>query len=109
MANTLLQLLPQRVLQLPPTRVQYPGPAFCHNLAFWPADGSLPDPAQFITQNSFLIFNIMEMTDADLREWWEAPASQWSDDPASPVYKAGFHQLREFTAKIQWTNDEAER
>ena len=109
MAKTLLELLPQRVWQLPPTRVQYPGPTFCRNQTFWPVDGSLPDLALFVTQHSFLIFNIMEMTDAELQEWWQAPASQWSDDPGSPVYKSGFHKLKEFITKVQWTNDEAER
>ena len=109
MARVLLELLPHRVRHLPPTRVQYPGPLFCTNEMFWPADDSLPLLAQFVTGDSFLILNIMECTDAELQEWLEAPVTEWSDDSNSPHYKTAFHTLKLFAQKVHYTNDAAER
>ena len=108
-ARALLQLLPHRVLQLPPSRVQYPGPGFCRNPAFWPVDDSLPVLFQFVTGESFLIFNILEVTDEELREWLEAPVREWSDSINSPHYKRAYHTLKLFAQKTDYTNDAAER
>ena len=105
LAKALLQLLDQRVRVLPPTRVRYPGPAFCRSDEFWPADGSLPQLDLLVTQDSFLIFNIMKMEDTELREWWEAPVSEWSDQPTSPNYKVAFETTMVFAKRLEVTND----
>jgi hypothetical protein len=108
-ARALLNLLPGRVWDLPPTRVAYPGPNFTTSNQFWPADGSLPWIDQFVTHNSFLVFNILSISSRILRAWWESPVAEWSDDPASPHYKPGFHQLKVFASRIHVVNDAAER
>ena len=109
LARALLDLLPVRVLNLPPTRVSYPGPNFATSDVFWPADLSLPELRQFVTVDSFLIPNILHITDEELTEWLEAPVVQWDDVPASPFYKSAFHQMKLFAKKTQYTNDAAER
>ena len=108
LAKALLELLPQRVRQLPPTRVRYPGPAFCTGDQFWPQDGGLPLLGPLATPDSFLPFNIMELTDEDLREWWQAPVSQWSDEIASPNYKMAFKATKIMATKFEATNDNVE-
>ena len=108
MAKTLLNLLPTRNHNLPPTRVVYPGPNFSTNDAFWP-NGGFPRISQFISPDSFLIFNMMEHDNDALRAWWQSPVDQWSIDPNSPNYKSEYHQLLVFALKHQWTNDSAER
>ena len=109
LARALLELLPARVVQLPPIRVAYPGHNFSTNDVFWPADNALPDLHQFVTGDSFLIPNIMELTSADLQAWLEAPVAEWSDDRDSPHFKFAFWVVKEFAAKVQFTNDAAER
>ena len=42
LATALLGLLDQRVRDMPPARVRYPGPNFSTGNTFWPVDGSLP-------------------------------------------------------------------
>lgn len=109
LASALLDLLPLRNHNLPPTRVTYPGPNFAINDAFWPTNDNLPRLSQFATLDSFLIFNILEISDIHLQEWWETPVDQWIDDENSPNYKSGFHQLKVFVSFHQYTNDAAER
>ena len=109
LARALLDLLPVRDLHLPPTRVTYPGPNFSTNPAFWPADGSLPSLNQFVDVNSFLMFNIMEIDDESLREWWQSPVAEWTDDRNSLIYKRAFRLFKMFVESLHYTNDAAER
>ena len=109
MARALLNRLPNRNHNLPPTKVVYPGPNFATNDAFWPANDGFPRISQFVTLDSFLIFNMLEFEDDGLRAWWQSPVDQWSADPNSPNYKPEFHQLFVYASKHQWTNDAAER
>ena len=109
LARALLELLPQRQLILPPGRVSYPGPHFCTNDVFWPADGSLPVLAQFATLHSFLIPNILEIPTESLQDWFQSPVLQWSDNPRSPFYKEAFHQIKMWAQKAEYTNDCCER
>ena len=61
-----------------------------------------------MTLDSFLPFNIMELTDEDLREWWQAPVSQWSDNIASPDYKMAFTATKVMASRLDVTNDNVE-
>ena len=108
-AQRLLQLLPNRVNPLPPTRVAYPGPGFASNDNFWPPPPSLPDLDQFVSEESFLIFNILEISDQQLQDWLSSPINEWVLDVNSPHYKAAYHQLHVFVTNSQYTNDSAER
>ena len=109
LAEALLKLLPEREHNLPPARVAYPGPHFCTEDVFWPEDGSLPVLSQFATLQSFLIPNIVELSDEALQAWLEAPIQEWSDNPRSPFYKEAFHQIQVFAKRCQYTNDCCER
>ena len=96
LAQALLALLPQRINPLPPGPVQPPGGQgghFALEDRFWPADGTLPDLAQFAGVESFLVFNIGEVGDEDLREWWENPVAQWSVEENNPNCKSAYHFL----------------
>ena len=76
LAQALLALLPQRVNPLPPGPVLPPGGRgghFCLDDRIWPVDGTLPALAQFAGEESFLAFNILELTDDDLQEWLTSP------------------------------------
>ena len=106
LARALLDLLPARNPHLPPTRVTYPGPDFSTNPAFWPADGSLPSLRQFVTLDSFLIFNIMDFEDDELQSWWESPIAEWNDDEGS---QHPYNKLKLFVKMLHYTNDAAER
>ena len=68
LADSLLARLDERVLDLPPSRVQYPGPNYPWNEIFWPVDGSLPPLDQFVTVESFLVFNQLQVSNQDLRD-----------------------------------------
>ena len=73
----------------------------------WSLDGSLPTLRQFVTIESFLICNILEIDDASLQEWGNPPVYQWSDDPASPVHqqycrKVRFNLLKNHFLKLFW-------
>ena len=109
LARALLLHLPARVMQLPPTRVVYPGPNFPTNNLFWPEGNGLPDISQFATLDSFLIPNIMEMPSTELQEWLESPVEEWSQDPSSPHLKASYRAMLAFADRTQFTNDAAER
>ena len=108
LAKALLELLPHRVTELPPTRVQYPGPAFCTSDRFWPPTGGLPSLGPLASLDSFLPFNILELTDDQLREWWEAPVARWSDKPENPNYKFAFKVTKLMASKLEVTNDNVE-
>ena len=69
LARALLTLLPSRDWDLPPTRVSYPGPNFTKTDNFLPSDNTMPDLGQFVTLDSFLIFNILQTSDEVLQEW----------------------------------------
>ena len=109
MARELLSLLDNRPEELPPTRVAYPGPNFTRSNAFFSVDDAMPDLGGFITVESFLIFNILETTNDELRRWLSSTADTWSSDPNSPHFYNGFAQLQIFAHNCHWTNDAAER
>ena len=69
----ILELLPRRVNPLPPSIISTPGPNFCKGNTFWPQDGSLPDISQFASEESFLLFNVMNIDDDWLEEMLETP------------------------------------
>ena len=75
LADALLARLDERVMNLPPSRVQYPGPAYCHDDRNWPADGSRPALDQFVTPESYLIFNVLEITDQEVRDFLQVACS----------------------------------
>ena len=108
LANALLRLLPHRVRHMPPARVSYPGPIFSRNPHFWSQDGSLPSLELLAGPESFLIFNIAEVSDQDLREWLEAPVDQWSSDRQSPNYKFAYDVTEVMATKFHADNDNAE-
>ena len=101
LATKLLSLLDQRVDPLLPTRVSYPGPSFCTGDQFWPRLGDLPALEDLATLDSFLAFNILELSNEELREWWEAPVEQWTGMGA-------FVQTKVMATKIDVTNDNVE-
>ena len=68
LATALLARLEERVLNLPPNRPVYLGPAFPWDHRFWPVDGSLPALDQFVSLESFLVFNILQNTNEEIRE-----------------------------------------
>ena len=68
LATALLARLEERVLDLPPNRPVYPGPAFPWDNRFWPVDGSLPALDQFVSLESFLVFNILQNTNEEIQE-----------------------------------------
>ena len=76
---------------------------------FWPNDGVLPSIADLITEESFLVFNILRISNADLMDWWKAPIVEWSDDRASPHYKLGYHSVKSNVVSFDVVNDAAER
>ena len=108
LARALLDLLDERDRDMPPDRVRYPGPNFCHSAEFWPEEGGLPSLGLLPTRASFLIFNIGEVSDDQLREWWEAPVARWSDDPDSPNYKFAYKFTKVMASKLDVTNDNCE-
>ena len=106
LAQALLTLLPQRVNPLPPGPVLPPGGrggGFVLDDRIWPADGSLPALAQFAGEESFLAFNILELTDVDLREWLTSPVSEWSIEPGAQNYKFAYNALMEFSRSMSFT------
>ena len=105
----LLQLLPRRVHLLPPSRVSTPGPNFARGDAFWPQDNSLPDISQFVSEESFLLFNVMGLDDETLTELLSSPVENWSSDITSPNYSQAFHVFSRFTDQMHFDNDAAER
>ena len=106
----LLELLPGRVDPLPTRRgVSTPGPNFAKGDAFWPQDNSLPDISQFVSEESFLIFNVMKMEDGELAELLGTPVENWSSDIASPNYSLPFAVFEKFAKKMHYDNDAAER
>ena len=109
LARKLLSLLPNRVRVLPPSRVSYPGPNFTLSNTFWPGDNILPDISQFVTGESFLIFNILKTTDEDLTQFLGSPVAAWDADADSPNFCSGFAQLRGFGVYTHFVNDPAER
>ena len=109
LAQELLSLLPSRVMVLPPTRVSYPGPNFTTSNNFLPADNSMPPLGQFVTLDSFLIFNILQTSSEELNRWFRCPADRWSADPDSPDYLPAFAEFLCFVQNNHWTNDSAER
>ena len=109
LARALLSLLPNRVRALPPSRVSYPGPNFTLSDTFWPEDNTLPDISQFVTGESFLIFNILKTTDEDLTQFLSSSVDTWDADPDSPNFCSGFAQLRGFGLNTHFVNDPAER
>ena len=111
LAQALLTRLDARDISspLPPNRVTYPGPNFTTSHVFWPNDSVLPNIANLITEESFLVFNILRISNADLRDWWEAPVVEWSDDRASPHYKLGYHSVKSNVVSFDVVNDAAER
>ena len=133
LANALLARLDERVMDLPPSRVQYPGPALCRNEQIWPVDGSLPALDQFVTHESFLAFNVLELTDQEVRdflqvassvvhlEFWPGPSSavqcstiqvpvaQWSQDQNSATFQPVLAALKYYANNLESTNDPAER
>ena len=103
LGQALLALLPQRVNPLPPGPVLPPGGRggrFCLDDRIWPADGTLPALAQFAGEESFLAFNMLELTDVDLQEWLTSPVSEWSVDPGAQTYKFACHSLTVFSRSI---------
>ena len=108
LAKALLDLLDQRVQQMPPARVSYPGPNFCRSDQFWPQGGGLPSLALLATPASFLPLNIAEVSDEDCREWWSTPVTEWSDDPNSPNYKSAYHAIKVMATRLDATNDTVE-
>ena len=109
LARELLSLLPSRVRVLPPTRVSPPGPNFTSSDTFLPVDNTMPDLSRLATGNSFLIFNILDITDEDLTDWLSSPADRWSSDQNSPDFCAGFAMLKCFADNTPFVNDAAER
>ena len=105
----LLELLPRRVNPLPASRVMVPGPNFCKGNIFWPQDGSLPDISQFASEESFLLFNVMDIDTDWLEEMLETPVENWSADPDFPKFSRPFGVFSCFTAKMHYDNDAAER
>ena len=81
---------------LPPARVTYPGQNFTSSDTFLPADNSLPDLSQFVTGDSFLIFNIMRITDDELTDWLSLSADEWVSDKNSPAFCRGFAENTHF-------------
>ena len=63
-----------------------PGPNSCKGITFWPQDGSLPDISLFASEESFLLFNVMDIDNDWLQEMLETPAKNWSADPDSSVH-----------------------
>ena len=109
LARQLLSLLPSRVRVLPPTPVSPPGPNFTSSDTFLPVDNRMPDLSRLATGNSFLIFNILDITDEDLTDWLSSPADRWSSDQNSPDFCAGFAMLKCFAENTPFVNDAAER
>ena len=68
LATALLARLEERVLDLPPNRPVYPGPAFAWYDRFWPVDSSLPALNQFVSLESFLVLYILQNTNQEIRE-----------------------------------------
>ena len=85
-------------------RAAYPDPQFATYNQFWPVNGNLPPLAQFSTINFFLVPNLLEINDDDLRSWFEAQVRERSDRPASLRYKP-----RLWSSRIEATNDCSER
>ena len=109
LARKLLELLPSRVQVLLPSRISYPGPNFCTRDDFWPQDLSLPDISQFETGESFLLFNVMGISDNEIQEWLSSPPDTWSFDPTSPAYSRPFDMFLGFVKQMHLDNDAAER
>ena len=109
LARQLLSLLPSRVRVLPPTPVSPPGPNFTSSDTFLPVDNRMPDLSRLATGNSFLIFNILDITDEDLTDWLSSPADRWSSDQNSPDFCAGFAMLKCFAENTPFVNDATER
>ena len=105
MALALLKLLPQRDMNLPPTKVKYPGPNFTSD-RFW-ADG-MPDLGQLARGDSFLVFNILELSNESLQEWFQSPVEEWSDNVESPDYKIAFDATKVMAMSLDVTNDNVE-
>ena len=108
-ARELLSLLPNRPVDLPPSRVTYPGPNFANGDNFFSAEDAFPDLGGFITLSSFLIFNILQTPNELMVPWLSSPADTWSYDPNSPNFHNAFFQLHLFAKNCHWTNDAAER
>ena len=94
---------------MPPSRVSTPGPNFCKGNTFWPQDGSLPDISQFASEESFLLFNVMDIEDDWLEEMLETPVENWSADRDAPNFSRPFGLFSVFTAAMHYDNDAAER
>ena len=109
LASALLNKLDERVMELPNSRISYPGPNFCWSDRFWPADGSLPDLGQFVTHESFLVFNMLKTTNEEVRHFLEIPVAEWSEDPDSPNFQRILIALKYLATNIDATNDPAER
>ena len=69
LADSLLARMDERVLDLPPSRVQYPGPNLPWDKRFWPLDDSLPPLDQFVTRESYLVFNQLDFSNQELRDF----------------------------------------
>ena len=69
----------------------------------------MPDLSRLVTGNSFLIFNILDITDEDLTDWLSSPADRWSSDQHSLDFCAGFAMLKCFAENTPFVNDAAER
>ena len=109
LARELLSLLPSRVRVLPPTPVSPPGPNFTLGDTFLPVDNTMPDLSRLATGNSFLLFNICDIPDEDLKDWLSSPAERWSSDPNSPDFCHGFAMFKSSTDNWPFVNDAAER
>ena len=69
LADSLLARMDERVLDLPPSRVQYPGPNLAWDERFWPLDDSLPPLDQFVNRESYLVFNQLDFSNQELRDF----------------------------------------
>ena len=67
------------------------------------------EQCQFAGEESFLLFNVMDIDNDWLQEMLGTPVENWSADPDSPDFSHPFAVFFRFTAAMHYDNDAAER
>ena len=50
----------------------------CHQEQFWPTDGSLPSLSSLVGPRTWLLFNLLQLDEAELL-WLTLPSNVWLD------------------------------
>ena len=72
------------------------------NTNYWPADGSRPSLAEFVGEESWLLFHYLGLTTIDGMAWLGEEVEDWDNYDSYNVFK-------EFVIKLNCVNDPAER